>query len=316
MRGSSNGFCDGMPMIMAPQLAKGRQMTFGHDTYEAMPKGPTVAAWFRCVKGVPCCYLLELDGRGRASAWTRVVASFDSTVAAGTVVVGVLLTHAGRRFFSTFDIRVYAGRSLEGVCRQDRDSCIAAFLRRTSAANYAPSFVTFGAPPRAPTRKAAMRLAAGLPYEVTALHATRATHIAPGVLVPVSAPQRRGPRGTANCVMRVRASADQDVYTLVCSDGDASRTACVQTLEKSAQLNRMFRRIPETDDIDRQELSEDEDTFENVAPDRHLAGGDIPMECTYAERFRKWIPVRPTKERIWSSAEVAKLEPLPKAARP
>lgn len=275
-----------------------------------------MAAWFRCVKGVPCCYLLELNSRGRASAWTRVAASFDTTVAAGTVVVGVLLTHAGRRFFSTFDIRVYAGRSLEGARRQDRDSCTAAFLRRTSAASYAPSFVTFGAPPRAPTRKAAMVLAAALPYEVAALHATSRAAAGSGVLVPVSAPQRCAARGKANCVMCVRASAEQDVYALVCSDGDTSRAACVQTLEKSAQLNRLFRRIPATDDIDRQELSEDEETFENVAPNRHLAGSDIPMECIYAERFHKWIPIRPTKERIWSSAEVSKLEPAPRAAHP
>ena len=95
---------------------------------------------------------------------------------------------------------------------------------------------------------------------------------------------------------------------------DTSRAACVQTLEKSAQLNRLFRRIPATDDIDRQELSEDEETFENVAPNRHLAGSDIPMECIYAERFHKWIPVRPTTERTWSNTEVSKLEPVPRVS--
>jgi hypothetical protein len=294
-----SSFLEGLPSpISVPKPAKRRQETFGHDAYAAMPKGSIQAAWFRVFRGVPACYLLEIDAKaGRARRWDRVVASFDSTLAAGTLVTGVVITHRGRRFFSILDIQLYGGRQVEHLRRSERMTCVRAMLRRTSSANHSPLFLTFGLPPTATSRKQANALVTSLPYEVAWLHGIRDVDTSPGTDISYNAPRAPAP---GRCVFLVTAMRDQDIYTLSTSDDNSSRTACVQTLEDSARLNRLFRRVRETEDPDEQELSEDDEMFEDVSPERYLAGGPVCMECVYSARFKKWSPVSTSAEPLSS----------------
>jgi hypothetical protein len=301
-------FFEGLPFpIPVPKPAKRRQETFGHDAYAAMPKGAIRAAWFRVFRGVPACYLLEIDTKaGRAKRWDRVVASFDSTLAAGTLVTGVVITHQGRRFFSVLDIQVYAGRQVEHLRRSERMTCIRAMLRRTSSANHSPLFLTFGLPPTAASRKQASALVPSLPYDVGWLHGVRDIDTSLGTIISYNPP--RAPVSSGRCVFLVTAMRDQDIYTLSTSDGDSSRTACVQTLEDSARLNRLFRHVRETEDPDEQEISEDDERFEDVSPERYLSGGPVSMECMYSSRFKKWAPVSASAEPLSSHEQALGIE--------
>lgn len=299
-----SSFFEGLPSpIPLPKHAGRRQETFGHDAYAAMPKGSIQAAWFRVFRGAPTCYLLELDAQsGRAKRWAPVVASFDNTLSAGTLVTGVVVKHQERRFFAILDIQLYAGRRVEQLRRCERMTCVRAMLRRTAPFNYSPLFLTFGLPPTAGSRKQASALAAKLPYDIGWLHGCRLNDTSPGTTIPYNAPRARLP--TSKCVFLVTAMREQDVYTLATSDGNATRTACVQTLEDSARLNRLFRNVRETEDPDEQELSEDDDAFEDISPEKYLSGGALRMECVYAPRFKKWAPVSVSEEAL-SSHECA-----------
>ena len=73
--------------------------------------------------------------------------------------------------------------------------------------------------------------------------------------------------------------------------------ALVPTYESSVMMNSLFRNIRENIDLDALEESEDEEVFEDISPDKFV---DLErsyfMECEYSYKFRKWIPLKLTKE--------------------
>jgi hypothetical protein len=57
-------------------------------------------------------------------------------------------------------------------------------------------------------------------------------------------------------------------------------------------MNNLFRNIRENKNVDYGEESEDEETFQNVNPDKYVdLKKEYKMNCVFSNKFKKWVPV-------------------------
>ena len=269
---------------------------FGYDCCYAIPKGRTCLGWWRDTDCGPACHLLWLDKeRGGITSAERRLSSFDYTVAAGTIVSGIVMQVKSRTFFCITDIHQYGGRMLTDYNWNTRYSCLSALLSRLNPRNYSEQFVTFGIPVSTKTYKELSSKIKELPYDIADIRYT-AKGWGPGKIRSFSKPKPSVEERTH--VFTVIPHIKQDVYELRCQSSSLNiRYAAVQTFTESIALNRLFRRIRENDDIDLAEMSEDEADFENINPRKFVQSRPgVRMECVYVKRLRKWRPLKVTRD--------------------
>ena len=98
-------------------------------------------------------------------------------------------------------------------------------------------------------------------------------------------------------VFRVMADIQNDVYHLFAYDGKTKEytyvnIAYIGTRMLSVYMNNLFRNIRENKNVDYGEESEDEETFQNVNPDKYVdLKKEYKMNCVFNNKFKKWVPV-------------------------
>jgi hypothetical protein len=99
-------------------------------------------------------------------------------------------------------------------------------------------------------------------------------------------------RSEKSATFWVTANPKYDIYKIHVVGEKEIGTMLITTLETSKWMNRLFRNIRETDNIDYIEESDDED-FENGNPLKYVnLEKKIKIECVYHFKFKKWIPLR------------------------
>lgn len=93
-------------------------------------------------------------------------------------------------------------------------------------------------------------------------------------------------------VFNVKADLQNDVYHLYANNNVYVNIAYIGSIALSKYMNSLFRNIRENNNIDYGEESEDEDTFQNVRPDKYVdLQKNYTMNCVYHAKFKKWVPV-------------------------
>jgi hypothetical protein len=98
-------------------------------------------------------------------------------------------------------------------------------------------------------------------------------------------------------IFHVTADIQNDVYHLFAYDGKTKGYAYVNiayigTRQLSVYMNNLFRNIRENKNVDYGEESEDEETFQNVNPDKYVdLKKEYKMNCVFNNKFKKWVPV-------------------------
>jgi hypothetical protein len=97
----------------------------------------------------------------------------------------------------------------------------------------------------------------------------------------------------------VVADVQNDVYN--CYYGNQSEfygVLYIPTIKTSVMMNKLFRKIKENDNLDALEESDDDEEFENINEDKFLLQNKkYVMECEFNPKFRKWYPVRLSKNK-------------------
>ena len=296
-----------LPLFSLDTPTRVATRVFGYDCCYAIPKGRTCLGWWRDTDSGPACHLLWLDkGKGGIAGAERRLSSFDYTVAAGTIVSGIVVLVKSRTYFCITDIHQYGGKMLTDYDWSMRYSCISSLLSRLNPRNYTDQFVTFSMPVSAPTYKELSPKIKELPYDIANIRYT-AKGWGPGKIRLFSQPKPSTEELTR--VFTVIPRVEQDVYELRCIASSLNtRYAAVQTLAESIVLNKLFRRIRENDDIDLAEMSEDEEDFENVDPRKFVQSRQLRMECTYVKCLRKWRPLKVTRDPESTNKDVIQCE--------
>lgn len=94
-------------------------------------------------------------------------------------------------------------------------------------------------------------------------------------------------------LFKLRANISHDVYYVYTGDNKLYQYACVPDYKTSVFLNRIFRKIPENNNIDLIEDSDNEEEFENIDETKHVdLEKEVIFECKFHKKFKKWIPLR------------------------
>ena len=100
-------------------------------------------------------------------------------------------------------------------------------------------------------------------------------------------------------VLNVLADNQEDIYNLYTNNNDFIGFACINDYKTSVMMNKIFRNIKENDRLDSLEESDDEEEFENINLDKYIVKKNfVKMECIFNTKFKKWIPIKISKERV------------------
>ena len=83
----------------------------------------------------------------------------------------------------------------------------------------------------------------------------------------------------------------------------------ISSYKTSVKMNKIFRKIKENINLDYLEESSDEEDFENINEDKFV---NLHIEkifkCEYSRKFKLWIPIEETKNRVSDLIDVKKIE--------
>ena len=99
-------------------------------------------------------------------------------------------------------------------------------------------------------------------------------------------------------VFITQADIQDDVYHLFAYNPTSPdkktyiNVAFIATLKDSIFMNKVFRKIRENDNIELGEESEDEDTFQNIQPNKYVDTNKfVKIRYKYLTKWRKWAPI-------------------------
>ena len=118
------------------------------------------------------------------------------------------------------------------------------------------------------------------------------------VKIPYASLDFNKPQYRYPSVFSVKADIRFDIYHLYAYERTEKKmvyynTAYIQNVKKSYFMNSIFRKIKENTNLDYIEESDDEDDFQNIEVDKYVdLNLEMPMECEFHPKFKRWIPVR------------------------
>tara|TARA_B110001452_G_C15208013_1_gene419058 strand:- start:599 stop:1612 length:1014 start_codon:yes stop_codon:yes gene_type:complete len=110
---------------------------------------------------------------------------------------------------------------------------------------------------------------------------------------------------------KVTACITQDLYNLYILDNNVEsyyNLALIDSYKTSIYMNNLFRKIKENKNLDLLEESDNDDEFENINSDKFIfSNKSYLIECQYNIKFKKWVPIKLSKNNIISKKELSLL---------
>ena len=261
------------------------------DIYVAIPKGRKYLLWFTYYKDKNVCFLMELTGRKLIfKSMESVTVSFKDKLSFGTILYGTVINYDKSRFFVTENIYYYKGRDIsKSVFSEKLKTITTLFKNELKQISYGNSGISIGLSVIKTTYQEAVDMAETLPYQIYCIQ-SRLIHTNANFLNYIHETTEK------NMVFQIRADIQNDIYNLYCyknGEFEFYDIAQIQNYKTSVQMNRLFRKIKENQNLDYLEESDDEDEFENVNPDKFVdLSKRINMVCTFNSKFNRWSPLR------------------------
>jgi len=94
----------------------------------------------------------------------------------------------------------------------------------------------------------------------------------------------------------IQADVMFDVYYIYAKNNVLLDNVLIPDMKTSFMMNKVFRKIPENDCLDKIEESDDEEDFEEISPYKYLKTSNKKcnyalFECIFSRKFKKWIPL-------------------------
>ena len=109
-------------------------------------------------------------------------------------------------------------------------------------------------------------------------------------------------------VFKIKADIQNDIYKLYVMNNNKEEyydIAHIPTYKLSVYMNNLFRSIKENDNLDLLEESDDEDTFENINPDKYVdLNKEYVFSCNYNKDFNRWVPDKITDKPISNKKQI------------
>ena len=259
----------------------------------AIPYGKKYFAWFSYYKSQNTCFFLEITRDHNICDIFYIPCSFNPELSYNTLMYGTMDNN--KRFFFVEDIFHYKNRDVSRYSTKEKLNLLKSiFENDINQISLTNNDIIMGLPMMRPNYNELYADIVNLPYNIYCIqfrsfknNRSRLNYI------HNVKPQRLA-------VFKVKAHVNDDIYKLFYyhrGEFVMHNVALVPTYESSVMMNSLFRNIRENIDLDALEESEDEEVFEDISPDKFV---DLErayfMECEYSYKFRKWIPLKLTKD--------------------
>jgi len=304
--------------------------TFAHkkvsSTYDvciSIPNGKKQFAWFTYYGDADVCYLLDVNKDHKVTKAVKIVADFHHKLTYETILYGSLCDIDERQVFIIEDIYYYCGLNVKQFTFGEKLTYL-----HTALSSYIfnkTSSMIFALPYMCSVTGDNKLLDSLQFYESMIIKTAYVTHhvqfrssntISPYLnhtykkkqelaavyepdvnLFPRTDLDYGSQSSLKNAVFRVTADIQNDIYHLFANDPKTNaytytNIAYIGTRQLSVYMNDRFRNIRENKNVDYGEESEDEDTFQNVNPDKYVdLKKECKMHCVFHNKFKKWVPV-------------------------
>jgi len=298
------------------------------DYIVAVPKGTKCFAYFTYYKNKPTCFIMELTNNKQIVDIKIFHACFSLELAYGTILYGTLFYTSGNRFFTTEDIFVYKGNSVESSTWLDKLIIFKEIFRKDlKLVSYNNSFIVFGLPIMCSNKFGSEEFDKKLssleyPIQNIQFHLLNRDNSflcmdyesykndknediqMPRQIKPptniVAYTEQKLVKNTQKTIKEqifiIRPDIQDDIYHLYAINNNEEEkcgNAHIPDFTTSVMMNKLFRVIKENDNLDALEESDDEDEFENENIDKFVKL-DIykKMVCQYNYKYKRWMPLR------------------------
>lgn len=253
-----------------------------YEYYRFIPKGPKKQLDFTYdEKGNYCVYLVTLNKHNNNSKKTKQYISFDPVLCNGTKINGTFMNYENVNYFFIEDILIYKGNNVKYKKWKEKFQMMNDILNYINFNIFTPKQkFALGFPVTRISLSELQKLK--LHYE---LYSIECLYENKKIFVKMANQIKDNTIKT----FFVRPHIQPDIYTLY-TENEVGY-ACIPDYKTSKMLNHIFRNVPENDNLDVLEESEDEEDFENVEPDKHVNLRLIKrFKCKYNQGFKLWVP--------------------------
>jgi hypothetical protein len=299
-----------------------KKVSSNYDICISIPNGKKQIAWFTFYGSNDVCYLMDINKDQKVTKVVKIDGNFHQNLAHGTVLYGTLCTIDEKQVFVIEDIYYFCGLPTRQFTFGEKLTYFHTLMAKYICNNLS---VPFALPYLSMVTGDNALLESLQFYESMITKTAYATHhiqfrssdtISPYLNHTYKKKQEQAvvfepdvilfPRTDLNytaqsmlrtAIFHVTADIQNDVYHLFAYDGKTKGYAYVNiayigTRQLSVYMNNLFRNIRENKNVDYGEESEDEETFQNVNPDKYVdLKKEYKMNCVFNNKFKKWVPV-------------------------
>jgi len=297
-----------------------KKVSSNYDICISIPNGKKQFAWFTYCGEDDVCYLMDINKDQKIAKMVKVSSKVNQKTALGTIFYGTLCTIDDKSVFIIEDVYYFCGLPTRQFTFGEKLTYFHTFMEKYSDVGF-----LFALPYMAMVQGNNSLLESLQFYESMVTKTAYATHhvqfrsseaICPYLNHTYKKKQEQAviyepdvilfPRSDLNytaqstlktAIFRVTADIQNDVYHLFAYDSKIRdytyvNIAYIGSRTLSVYMNKLFRNIRENDNVDYGEESEDEDTFQNVNPDKYVdLKKEYKMNCMFHNKFKKWVPV-------------------------
>jgi hypothetical protein len=268
--------------------------------YMAIPMGQKSYIWFTYYKDKPICFILELtpNKNGICNIYSQITCFNEQLcLGSGTILYG---TYSVINKFNNFiieDIYFYKGKSIIKYTFSNRLNCITQILDNfISSQIFTQNQIIFSLPL--------------INNNCNLLHKSiensciyKVYNILQKTLYNNYVNEIRY-YNSKKITLNISADNQNDIYNLYTYNNDFIGIACINDYKTSVMMNTIFRNIKENERLDSLEESDDEVEFENINLDKYIINKEfVRMECIFNIKFRKWIPIKISKNPVVSNKQ-------------
>jgi hypothetical protein len=277
------------------------------DMYLLIPKGNNVLLWFTRISNVNKCILIYLNKYNLVSSVEDIHLSYNKELSYGTILYGTVFLLDKIRHMTCEDIYFYKGNIINHNLKniyERLESIKFIFDKELNRKLLTNKSIVLGLPIIDNKIGNCFNSIKNLNYQIKGIRIFNCnSYKSHGFFLNKFQEQKE-------CVFKVKASIEEDVYTIFSRNGEYGNLL-IQNYKTSVMMNNLFRNIRENKNLDLLEMSDSEEEFENIDPNKFVdLEKTLYMNCRFIKKFRKWIPLAIADKglKILSYREIKNLE--------
>ena len=270
---------------------------FKYDYCLIIPQGKKCFLWFTYLNDKNVCLLIE-KGRNNVISYISIeTCQYLPELSLGTILYGSLIHYNKNKFFCCEDIIYYKGYNIyDHNFKRKLTTLQIIFEQELNQNVYTKNEVVVTLPIISNNKETIMEEIKYLPYQVYHIQYrfNRNNHV---INTLYNNNNSKSPR----LIFAVKPKVKSDIYELYCYSNSRNEfydIAFISDYKTSVYMNNIFRNIKENQNLDYLEESDDDEDFQNINEDKYVDMNKVAnIICEYNYRFKKWVPIKMTKDR-------------------